>query len=75
MAAERELGFVAELERLQTLLLEPSRLGLGDRLAGEIRERLAAPETERRAEVLRRVGRLSRGERRAGPVDEALEPV
>ena len=74
-APERELGVVEELDCTQPLLIELSRLRLVDGLAGEIRERLPAPEIEPAAEVFGRIGSPPRGESRDALVDEALEPA
>ena len=70
VAAERELRVDAQLDRLQPQLAEMGGCG-GDRLAGEVGERLAAPERERLVEQRHRLGRLGG----AGRVDEAAELV
>ena len=54
VAAEREVGFDAPLERAQAELFEAADLGLRERLVGEVGERRPAPEAERVAEPLRR---------------------
>lgn len=67
---ERELRIMAQLDCRQALVVQATRLGLGDRLPGEIRERRTGPETERPAKVVRRVGRIPRREREPGLGDQ-----
>ena len=49
VAAERQIGLDALLERQQPELVEPGDLGLRELLVGEVRERRAAPHVERLA--------------------------
>ena len=51
MAAERQVGVDAILERREPQLLQPGDLALRVRLAAEIGERLAVPERERIAQA------------------------
>jgi hypothetical protein len=46
VAAEREVGLDPLLERGEAEFLEPSDLGLRERLVGEVRERVAAPQVQ-----------------------------
>ncbi len=59
MPAEREIGVDAVLERRQALLLETRDLVLGERLVGEVGQRRAAPEGERRSQALRGGARVA----------------
>ena len=49
MAAGREVGVDRQLGRAQPQLLEAADLGGGERLVGDVGERLAAPQRERLA--------------------------
>ena len=75
MAAEREIGVDALLERDGAELLEARDLGLGERLVEEVRERGAAPERERLAERALGRGRISCLERRPSVLREPREAV
>ena len=73
--SEREVGVHGELDGAQPQLLELRDLGLGERLVGEVRERLAAPQPEGLRQRHRRGRRIARGERLAPGGDERREVV
>ena len=59
MAAERQVGLDALLQRGEPQLLEPRGLGLREGLVGEVRERRPAPQRERLAEQRARLARVA----------------
>jgi hypothetical protein len=71
MAAERQLGVDAILDRREPQLLEPSDLALRECLALEVGQRLAPPERQRVAQARRPLARIVA---LAGPRDQRLEP-
>ena len=73
MAPEEQVGVQPALEHREPKLLEPSRLGLRERLCRELGERLAAPELESRAKAGRRILGTAGIERGASVSDEPLE--
>ena len=58
MAAERQVGVDAILERGEPQLVQPGDLALRERLAAEIGQRLAVPQRERIAQARRPLGRI-----------------
>ena len=75
VATERQLGVDPLLGRDEPQLLEPVDLGAGEVLVGEIRERIAAPETKCRVERRERLGRPALGVRPPALFEQALEAV
>ena len=71
MAAERQVGVDAVLERREPQLLQPRDLALRLRLAAEIGQRLAVPQRERIAQQRRPLARIVP---LARPGDQRLEP-
>ena len=75
VAAERQVGFDPLLDSDQAQLLEPSDLGLGEWLVGEVRQRRATPELECPLQALRGtagIARLASRHRRRRLVLEAM---
>ena len=75
VAAEREVGFEAQLERGQAQLFEPADLVARERLVGEVRKRRAAPEPERLAQQLAGLVGVTLGEPFAALLEQALEAL
>jgi hypothetical protein len=75
MAAKGELDVVAQLERVEALLLEPAGLGAGERLVGEVGQRRTLPERERLADASRRGVRPARLQILLSARDQPLEAV
>ena len=75
VAAERELGLDQLLVRSHPLVLQARDLALGERLVGEVVERRAAPERERRVQRRDRPLGAARGELAPPLRQPALEPV
>ena len=75
MAPEREVGLDPLLERHGAQLLEPSDLGLRERLVEEVGERRPAPERERLAERALGGSGIPALERRPSVLREAGEAV
>ena len=75
VAAEGEVGVDAVLERVETQLLEPADLVLGEGLVGEVGQRRAAPEIERLSQTLGGAVGVAAIERLAALAGEALEAV
>ena len=73
MLAEREPRVVPQLERAQPQLLEARHCAPRDRLVGEVGERRAPPEGDRRLEIVGGVGGALLAERLLGARDEPLE--
>src|SRR5205823_15033599 len=71
VAAERELGLDALLDRAEAKLLEPPDLALAEDRVRELRQRLATPELERAPQEADALLRL----RRAGLRDKPLEAL
>jgi hypothetical protein len=71
MAAERQVGVDAILERGQPELLQPGDLALRERFAVKIGQRLSAPERERVAQARRPLDGIVAGPRLG---DQRLEP-
>ena len=57
MATQCELGVVAELDGPEAQVLQPARLGLGDRFSGEVGEGRSMPELEGAPQILGGIGR------------------
>ena len=75
VAAEREVGVHAPLDRGHAQLLEPGDVGLGERLVGEIRERRPAPEGKGLAQHSLGSRRIAIFERRAALIGEPGEAM
>ena len=75
MAAEREIGLEAQLERREAQRLEPADLVLGERLVLEVGERRAPPERECLAKHIVRLPGRTRGEQLPALVEQTLEPL
>jgi hypothetical protein len=74
VAPERQLCLVPQLDCSQPPVFELGRLPR-HRLPGEVSERRAAPERQRRAQALRGVGRVGALERSSAARDECLEAL
>ena len=68
--AGREVGVDRHLGRAQAQLLEPADLGRGERLVGEVGERLAAPQRERLARRATRSSSRSKRTASTSPLGE-----
>ena len=71
--AELQVGVDALLERRQTQVVEPSAFDLREGLRRELRQRGAAPETDRLTDRVRCVNGIAGCERGAPFLDEPLE--
>lgn len=71
MAAKRKLGFDANLDRLQTELLEPTDLRLHEVFEGDLGQRWPEPQAQRRAQHLARLCGIA-GIQRATALPHAL---
>ena len=69
VAPAGKIGIDPPLERRQAQLLEPSHVGLGEGLVGQVGERGSAPERERVAQLLRRAERIVRARLRHEPLE------
>ena len=74
-AAEREIRHEALLDRVQPQLLEARDLGLSEGVVGEVDERRAPPQLERRAEPVRCGRGILRFACPSALTQQALEPV
>jgi hypothetical protein len=70
VAAARQVGVDALLERGEPQLVQPCDLGLRERLVGEVGERRAAPQRERLAQLLGRAGGLRPARLAAQPLEQ-----
>jgi hypothetical protein len=75
VAAEREPGLDALLERREPQVVEPRDLRLRERLVGEVGERRAAPECHRLVEHRERPLGVARRQGTPALADQPLEPV
>src|SRR5918994_2237027 len=75
VAAEGKVGLDPLLERGQAQLLETRDLTLRERLERDVRERRAAPQSERCSQRLGRKVGLARGEQLSTVAEQALEPA
>ena len=75
VAAAGEVGVDAVGQAREPQRLEPRRLRLGEALAGDVRERGAAPQRERLPQRGRRLVRLAARQLRAAAPQERLEAV
>ena len=75
VAAERQVGVDALLQRRGVPLLEPGDLGLRERLVGNVGQRRPAPQRERLAQPRGGVGGSLARERLATLVREPLETI
>ena len=73
--AERELGVDPILERLEPELLEPVDVRARERLVGQVGERTAPPERQRRPQPIRRCADVAVFEQPAAFTGQALEPL
>jgi hypothetical protein len=74
-AAQLQIGLDPIRERFQAQLVQASDLCLGERREGEVGQRGAAPQRERRPEVVRRGGGGAGAQRRSAFVEVAPEAV
>jgi len=72
--AQGQVGVDPGLQRGQPQLLQPGRLGPGERVVGQVGQHRAAPQPQRFAQHLRRLGRPAGLQRRPAGGEPVLEP-